>query len=309
MPRASPGLPEVRAKTRSTVAVCMPVLNRFMPLITQSPPCLTAVVSMKVASEPCIGLGQAEADALRALEHALDVAVLLLLGAEAVQQQRDREVADDRALVLQVVVQAEPLVREMLADDRHGEVGAVLAAQLLGQAEAQMARLVGAAPHLGQQLLPFVARLAVIVPVGAGMLAAMVEEADIVVLALERPDLALDEGVELDADRPRSRRECRNPWAVPPLNAIMNGRSPASYAAGRSMRKRLPPPSAAKQTASPPWRRGDLAHQGEAKPAAAAALARRGRGDRTARRCARARRPARPARGRALPARRGRPRR
>ena len=52
MPRASPALPEVRAKTRSTVAVCMPVLNRFMPLITQSPPCLAAVVSMKVASEP-----------------------------------------------------------------------------------------------------------------------------------------------------------------------------------------------------------------------------------------------------------------
>ena len=55
MPRASPALPEVRAKTRSTVAVCMPVLNRFMPLIIQSPPCLVAVVSMKVASEPWLG--------------------------------------------------------------------------------------------------------------------------------------------------------------------------------------------------------------------------------------------------------------
>ena len=98
-------------------------------------------------------------------------------------------------------MQAEPLVGEMLADDRHGEVGAVLAAQLLGQGEAQMARLVGAAAHLGQKRLPFMARLAVIVPVGAGMLAAMVEEADIVVLALERPDLALDESVELDQIR------------------------------------------------------------------------------------------------------------
>ena len=67
----------------------------------------------------------------------------------------------------------------------------------LGQAEAQVARLVGAALHLGEQLLPFVARLAVIVPVGAGMLAAMVEEADVVVLALQRPDLALDELVQL----------------------------------------------------------------------------------------------------------------
>ncbi len=40
------------------------------------------------------------------------------------------------------------------------------------------------------------ARLAVIVPVGAGMLAAMIEEADIIVLALERPDLPVDELVE-----------------------------------------------------------------------------------------------------------------
>src|SRR5262245_8677223 len=60
-----------------------------------------------------------------------------------------------------------------------------------------MAGLVGAALHLGQKLFPFMARLAVIVPVGAGMLAAMVEEADVVVFALERPDLALDELVEL----------------------------------------------------------------------------------------------------------------
>ena len=113
------------------------------------------------------------------------------------QQQGHREVADDRALVLQVVVQAEPLVGQMLADDRHGEVGPVLAAQRLRQAEAQMPGLVGAALHLGEQLLPLVPRLAVIVPVGARMLAAMVEEADIVVLALQRPDLALDELVEL----------------------------------------------------------------------------------------------------------------
>ena len=55
VPVMAPGLPEVRANTRSAVAVCMPVLNRFMPLITQSEPCLTAVVSMKVASEPWLG--------------------------------------------------------------------------------------------------------------------------------------------------------------------------------------------------------------------------------------------------------------
>ena len=95
-------------------------------------------------------------------------------------------------------MQPQPLVREMLADQRHGEVGAILAAQRLGQAEAQVAGLVGAALHLGQKLFPFVAGLAVVVPVGPGMLAAVVEEADVVVLPLQRPDLALDEGVELD---------------------------------------------------------------------------------------------------------------
>ena len=41
------------------------------------------------------------------------------------------------------------------------------------------------------------ARLAVVVPVGAGVLAAVVEEADVVVLGLKGPDLRLDEGVEL----------------------------------------------------------------------------------------------------------------
>src|SRR5713226_2693697 len=89
----------------------------------------------------------------------------------------------------------------MLADDRHSEVGALLAAQLFRQSEAQMSGLVGTAAHLGQKRLPFMPRLAVIVPVGAGVLAAMVEEADIVVLALERPDLALDERVELSQIR------------------------------------------------------------------------------------------------------------
>src|SRR5258707_989038 len=38
---------------------------------------------------------------------------------------------------------------EMLANDRHGEVGTLLAAQLFRQSEAQMAGLVGAAAHLG----------------------------------------------------------------------------------------------------------------------------------------------------------------
>ncbi len=35
MPRAWPGSPEVRAKTRSWVARCTPVFQRLAPLITQ----------------------------------------------------------------------------------------------------------------------------------------------------------------------------------------------------------------------------------------------------------------------------------
>src|SRR5690606_30291137 len=54
----------------------------------------------------------------------------------------------------------------------------------------------GATAHLAEQRLPFMARQALIVPVGAGMLAAMIEKALIVVLRLKRLDLRFDEGVE-----------------------------------------------------------------------------------------------------------------
>ncbi len=60
-----------------------------------------------------------------------------------------------------------------------------------------MPGVVGPPARLGQQQLPLMPRQAVVVPVGAGVLAAMVEEADVVVLALQRLDLRLDEGVEL----------------------------------------------------------------------------------------------------------------
>src|SRR5260370_34577518 len=90
-----------------------------------------------------------------------------------------------------------------------------------------MARLVGTAAHLGQKRLPFVPRLAVIVPVGAGVLEAMVEEADIVVLALERPDLTLDEGVEFAEIRRdlRGNVEIHAPFLR--ANALIDGLSPA----------------------------------------------------------------------------------
>src|SRR5579864_2505490 len=85
-------------------------------------------------------------------------------------------------------------MREMLADDGHGEVRAVLAAERLRQGEAEMSGTVGAAPHLRQELFPFPPRRAVLLPIGAGVFAPVVEELHVV--ALERLDLALDELVE-----------------------------------------------------------------------------------------------------------------
>ena len=99
-------------------------------------------------------------------------------------------------LVLQIVVQAETLVGEVFTDHRHAEVGAILAAVLLRERVAVVAGCVGAAAGLAQQLLPLFVGQAAAIPVGAGVLAAMVEEADVVVLLFEGADLAFDEIVE-----------------------------------------------------------------------------------------------------------------
>ncbi len=60
-----------------------------------------------------------------------------------------------------------------------------------------MARGVGFARRGLEQLFPLVPRQPLIVPVGARMLAAMVEKADIVVRKLERLDLGRDKAIEL----------------------------------------------------------------------------------------------------------------
>ncbi len=91
------------------------------------------------------------------------------------------KIADDRMLVLQIVVQAEALRGEMLADHGHPEIGAVLAAIALRDRKAQMAGLVGAVLRLAQQRFPFMPRQAAIVEIGARPFAAMIEEADVVV--------------------------------------------------------------------------------------------------------------------------------
>ena len=55
MPVPLPGVPLVRAKTRSCEAVWMPVFQVFSPVMTQSVPSLAARVSMNVASLPWAG--------------------------------------------------------------------------------------------------------------------------------------------------------------------------------------------------------------------------------------------------------------
>src|SRR5262249_41194064 len=85
--------------------------------------------------------------------------------------------------------------------DRHAQIRAVLAAELLGQRVAVVTRLVGDPARLEEQRLPLLVRQPAALPVGARVFAPVVEETDVVVLVLERLDLALDELVELDEIR------------------------------------------------------------------------------------------------------------
>ena len=123
-----------------------------------------------------------------------------------------------------------PFVREVLADDRHLEVARVVPAVLRGQRPPQPARRrrrAGASRAAGP---PSPARDAAGLEVGARVLAPVVEEPDVVVCLLERPDLALDELVDRVERRGDLRRNlevhvvppqgCRTtliaPWARSP---------------------------------------------------------------------------------------------
>jgi hypothetical protein len=95
-----------------------------------------------------VRLGEAEREAAGAVEEARHPLLPLLVRAEVAHHQHGREVADDRALVLQVVVQTEALGGQVLPDDRHLEVAGPAATELLGQRQPQPPRGVGAAAHL-----------------------------------------------------------------------------------------------------------------------------------------------------------------
>ena len=77
-----------------------------------------------------VGFGQPERHRPLAGDQGVGPLLLLRVGAEPVHHDDLREVADDRRLVLQVVVQPETLVRQVFPDDRHVDVAAVAAAEL-----------------------------------------------------------------------------------------------------------------------------------------------------------------------------------
>src|SRR3954453_1307682 len=103
----------------------------------------------------------------------------------------------------------------MLADHRHPEVGAVLAAVAPRNGEAQMAGVVGEILGMAQQRFPFMTRQAAILEIGPRPFAAMIEEADVVVLRFQRLDLERNEAVELGGIGDEIRRQGKIQGALP----------------------------------------------------------------------------------------------
>lgn len=172
-------------------------------LLAVDPPAIDPVAGLAHRARFHVGgvrsvvrFGEAESDAPRALKPAEDEFLFLLLGPPLIEHGDEGEVADDRVFVLEVVVQAEAHPRKMLADHRHPEVRAILAAILLGRGEAPVPGGVGATGGFLEQFLPLVPGQAACLEVRPRIFAAVVEEADIVVLLFERLDLGGDEGVE-----------------------------------------------------------------------------------------------------------------
>ena len=144
-----------------------------------------------------IRLGQAEGGDAVAGKAAQDELLLLRFGAKAFEHGDKREIPHNAVFVLQIIVQAQALGGELVADHRHPQVAAVLAAIFLRRRKPPVAGLVG--PHAGfaQQQFPFAPWQPTVFEIGARPFAAMIEETDIVVLLLQWLDLGFDEGVKL----------------------------------------------------------------------------------------------------------------
>ena len=144
-----------------------------------------------------LGFGDAEGEAPTAGRQIVEPLALLFVTAVDRHQERSDVVADDGVLVLQVVVETEPLRRKVLPDDRHRQVRSAVTAELGWERVPVVTGLVGETPHLGEQRLPVIVREPTPIPVGAGVLATVVEDADVVVDLLEGTNRRLDEPVEL----------------------------------------------------------------------------------------------------------------
>src|SRR5262249_39467983 len=84
------------------------------------------------------------------------------------------------------------------------------------------------AHRLAQQRLPFLAGQPAAVPVRAGILAPVVEEPDVVVLALQRADLPLDELVQLAEVGGQVRRDIEVHDLPPSLGGALRHTQPTA---------------------------------------------------------------------------------
>ena len=99
-------------------------------------------------------------------------------------------------------MQAETTTGEVLTHDRHSQVGAVATPEASRELVAQKSGGIGFASHAAEQRFPLGIRETIAIPVGASVLASVVEKADVVVLGLDRNDHIVDERVALIEQRP-----------------------------------------------------------------------------------------------------------
>jgi len=145
---------------------------------------------MWVASEPCSGsVKTRNSDAVFAPDRAIGSS-LLRVAAVAVEHRYDWKIADDRVLVLEIVVQAKTLGGEMLADDGHPEDWSrPCRHSVSGSQSADGRAAVGEILCFPQAALPIQPRQAAIFEIGPRPFATMIEEADVVVGLFQRLDL------------------------------------------------------------------------------------------------------------------------
>ena len=145
------------------------------------------------------GLGEAERDKNLSVQSSMDEVAFLRVGAEVLYHDYIREIADDRVFVLQIVEKAQPFPGQMFPDHSHPQVTPAAAFELFcppysrGRLKRKKPALSARRFACAEEFLPFLAWQAAFLEVGACVFPAVVEEAVVVVLVLERGDLVVDE--------------------------------------------------------------------------------------------------------------------